>query len=176
MRSAGARRCRTPHPDLGRGSGPHLDLRTPRRSAGTSKPPLDARHIEMKHLPAPMLQHHEHEQHPQGDRRHRKEINRDHMAEMVVKKRLPGLTRWPPESTENSGDGALGDLDAEHLQFAWSRGARHSGLAATIRSRRWRISMGVAGLPRRRWSTLDRFAQNLRKRSRCHSTTVSART
>src|SRR5215471_16356900 len=37
-----------------------------------------------------------------------------------------------------------------------------------------RISTAVAGLPPCRRFTVDRRAQNLRKRSRCHRTTVSA--
>src|SRR5215471_21342623 len=37
-----------------------------------------------------------------------------------------------------------------------------------------RISTAVAGLPPCRRFTLDRCAQNLRKRSRCHRTMVSA--
>jgi hypothetical protein len=35
-----------------------------------------------------------------------------------MKKRLPCLSRWPAKRSENAGDRALGDLDAEHLQFA----------------------------------------------------------
>ena len=74
--------------------------------------------IEMQHLATTVFQHDEHEQHPHGDRRHREEIDGYQLTEVVVKKRLPRLSRWPAESSENSGDGALGDLDAEHLQFA----------------------------------------------------------
>jgi hypothetical protein len=40
------------------------------------------------------------------------------LADVVVKKRLPRLSRWPAECSENSGDGTLGDFDAEHLQFS----------------------------------------------------------
>src|SRR5215469_506896 len=56
----------------------------------------------------------------------------------------------------------------------WILGARHNGLAAAISSIRRRISTAVAGLPRRRRFLLDKRAQNLRNRSRCHRTTVSA--
>src|SRR5215469_6795679 len=54
----------------------------------------------------------------------------------------------------------------------WS--PRHKGLAVAISSIRRRISTAVAGLPRRRRLLLDKRAQNLRNRSRCHRTTVSA--
>src|SRR5438034_641459 len=40
------------------------------------------------------------------------------LADVVVKERFPGLSRWPPEGPEDSGDRALGDPDAEHLQFS----------------------------------------------------------
>src|SRR6516225_3485630 len=53
-------------------------------------------------------------------------------------------------------------------------GARHKGLAVASSSIRRRISPAVAGLPRRRRFLLDKPAQNLRNRSRCQRTTVSA--
>jgi hypothetical protein len=73
--------------------------------------------IEVQHLAPTMFQHNEHEQHPHGDRRHRKEVDRHQLADVVVEKRLPRLSWWPTECSENSGDGTLGDFDAEHLQF-----------------------------------------------------------
>ena len=80
-----------------------------------------------------MFQHDEYEQHLHGDRRHGKEIDGHHLTEMVVEKGLPRLTRWPAEPSQNSGDGAFGDRDAEHLQFAMNPrctpqriGGRHS--------------------------------------------------
>jgi len=65
-----------------------------------------------------LFQYDEHEQHPHGDRRHRKEVDRHQLADVVVKKRLPRLSRRPAECSENSGNGTLGDFDAEHHQFA----------------------------------------------------------
>jgi hypothetical protein len=56
--------------------------------------------------------------HPHGGRRHGEEINRYQFAEMVVEKGLPRLTGWPPEPSQNSGDGAFRDRDTKHLQFA----------------------------------------------------------
>ena len=75
-------------------------------------------HVEMQHLATTVFQYDEHEQHPHGDRRHRKEVDRHQLADVVVKKRLPRLSRWSAECSENSGDGTLGDFDAEHLQFS----------------------------------------------------------
>lgn len=76
------------------------------------------RHVEMQHLAATVFQYDEHEQHLHGDRRRRKEIDRHQLTEVVVKKRLPSLSRWPAKCSEDSGHRALGDLDAEHRQFA----------------------------------------------------------
>jgi hypothetical protein len=38
-----------------------------------------------------VFQYDEHEQHPQGDRRHREEIDRHQLVEVVMKKGLPRL-------------------------------------------------------------------------------------
>jgi hypothetical protein len=75
-------------------------------------------HVEMQHLATTMFQQDEHEQHLHGDRRHGEEIDGHQLAEVVVKKRLPALRRWPADASEKSGDGALGNGDAEHLQLA----------------------------------------------------------
>jgi hypothetical protein len=75
-------------------------------------------HIEMQYLPTTVFQYDEHEQHLHRDRGHREEINRHELAEVVARKRLPRLGRRPVECSENSGDGALGDFDAEHLELA----------------------------------------------------------
>ena len=75
-------------------------------------------HVEMQHLATTMFQHDEHEQHFHGDRWHGEEIDRHQLAEVVVKKRLRGLSRWPAEGSENTGDGALRHCDAEPLQLA----------------------------------------------------------
>ena len=74
--------------------------------------------IEVQHLPTTVFQDDEYEQHPHGDRWNGKEIDRNQLADVVVKKRLPGLTRRPAKASQNSRDRALGDRDAEHLQFA----------------------------------------------------------
>jgi hypothetical protein len=53
-----------------------------------------------------------------GDRRHSEEIDGHRLAEMVVEECRPRLSRWPAKTSEDSRDSALGDRDAEHLQFA----------------------------------------------------------
>ncbi len=75
-------------------------------------------HIEMQHLATTVLQHDEHEQYLHGDRRHRKEIDRHTLIQMVVKEGLPRLSGGPAKPSQNSRNSALGDCDAEHLQFA----------------------------------------------------------
>jgi len=75
-------------------------------------------HIEMQYLATTVFQHDEYKQHSHRYRRHRKEINRHQLADVVVKERFPGLSRRPPEPPEDSGYRALGDPDAEHLQFS----------------------------------------------------------
>jgi hypothetical protein len=75
-------------------------------------------HIEMQHLPTAVFQHEEYEQYPHGDRGDGKEIDRHHLADVVAKKRLPGLAWWPRQLSEDSRDGSLRDLDAKHLEFS----------------------------------------------------------
>ena len=130
-------------------------------------------HVEMQHLATTVFQHDEHEQHPHGDRRHREEIDRHQLADVVVKKRLPRLSRWPAECSEYSGDRALGDFDAEHLQFSVNSrrtpqriGSHHPPDQPTY------LDSGRRSAAPSRF-TLERRAQNLRKRSRCQRTTVS---
>src|SRR5215813_11411108 len=67
--------------------------------------------IEVQYLATTVFQYDEHEQHPQSDRRHREEIDRHQLVEVVMKKGLPRLSWWPKECAEHSGDRALGDLD-----------------------------------------------------------------
>jgi hypothetical protein len=63
-------------------------------------------HVEMRHLATMVFQYEEREQHPHGGRRHREEVDRHQLADVVVKKHLLRLSRWPAECSENSGDGA----------------------------------------------------------------------
>jgi hypothetical protein len=75
-------------------------------------------HMEVQHLAATVFQYGEQEQHLHRDRGHGEEFNRNHLAEVIVQERLPGLAGRPRQFSEDSGDGPFGDLDAEHLQLA----------------------------------------------------------
>ena len=105
-----------------------------------------------------------------------KKFNRNHLTKVIAQERLPGLAGRPRQSPENSGDSTFGDLDAEHLQHAVNPGCAPERIGRNHPLDRRRISTAIAGRPRWRWFTLDRRAQNLRNRSRCQRTTVSART
>jgi len=80
------------------------------------------RHVEVQHLAPTMFQHDEHEQNLEGDRGHGEEVHRNHLSEVIVQKRFPGLAGRPRQSPEDSGDSTFGDLDAEHLQLAVNPG------------------------------------------------------
>jgi len=79
-------------------------------------------HPEVQHLATTMLQHDEHEENLQGDRGYGEEIDRNHLAEVIVEKRLPGLAGPPRQFPEDAGDSTLGNFDAEHLQLAVNSG------------------------------------------------------
>ena len=101
-----------------------------------------------------MLQHYEHEQNPQADRRHGEEIHRDHLAQVVVQERLPCLPGWSPKSAEDPRDRPLGDLDTEHLQLSMEPWRSPQGIVGdhlryqpTNRERGRRSPTGVAFRP-----------------------------
>jgi len=75
------------------------------------------RHVEVKHLATPVFQDDEQVQNLHGDGGHGEEVNRNHLAEVIVQERLPGLAGRPRQLPENTGNRAFGDLDAEHLQL-----------------------------------------------------------
>ena len=52
------------------------------------------------------------------ERGYGEEVHGNHLADMIVQECLPGLAGRPWPLPENAGDGALGNLDAEHLQLA----------------------------------------------------------
>ena len=79
-------------------------------------------HIEMQHLATVVFQHDEYEQHPHCDCWHGKEIGRYYLADMVMQESPPRLVRWPPEPAQDALHGALGDGDAEYLEFTMDPG------------------------------------------------------
>ena len=68
---------------------------------------------KMKNPSALMLDHEEHEQYPQPDRRHREEIDGNDFSEMISQKGLPGLRRWPPDGLQDSRNGTFGNGDSQ---------------------------------------------------------------
>ena len=50
-------------------------------------------HIKMQHLATIVFQEDKYEQHPHGNCRHSKEIDRDHLADMIVQEGPAGLVR-----------------------------------------------------------------------------------
>jgi hypothetical protein len=98
------------------------------------------------------------------------------IARSDAQERLPGLAGRPRQSPEDSGDSTFGNLDAEHCQLAVNLGCAPERVGGNHPFDQASNSTAVAGRPRWRRFTLDRRAQNLRNRSRCQRTTVSART
>jgi hypothetical protein len=47
-----------------------------------------------------------------------KEVDRDHLADMVVQEGLPGLPGPRAEPSDDTGHGTFREVYAEHLQFA----------------------------------------------------------
>ncbi len=61
---------------------------------------------------------HEDEEDAASDSRDREEVHRDERWRVIGEERAPGLARWPLSTTEESRDGALGDVDAELQEFS----------------------------------------------------------
>jgi len=78
-------------------------------------------HIEVQDFAPPVRKHQEHIQDLKPDGRHREEVDRDHLCEVILQKRLLRLGRRSADCPKNAGDGALRDFDAEHLQFVKPR-------------------------------------------------------
>ena len=100
---------------------------------------------KVQNLAPAMFEYQEHEQHLHADGGHGEEINRDHLADMIVKESLPRLTRWSRKAAQNSGYRALGNQDAEHLEFTvdtrrtpqWMGGDHLLNHPANIGGDRW---------------------------------------
>ena len=72
---------------------------------------------EMQDSSPLMLQDQKHKQHPQSDRRHGKEINRNDFAEMIPQEGSPGLRRRSFDRLQDTRHGALRNRDSQFLQF-----------------------------------------------------------
>src|SRR3569833_2998212 len=66
-------------------------------------------HIEMQHLATIVFQYHQNKQHPHGNGRHGKKIDRYHLPDMVVQEGLPRLVGRMPEPAQDARDSAFGD-------------------------------------------------------------------
>ena len=70
---------------------------------------------EVKNLPPRMLDHKEHEQHPQIDRWHGEEVNGDNLPDVILEEGLPGLQRRPLDGPQ---DARNGPFDSEFPRLA----------------------------------------------------------
>ena len=102
-----------------------------------------------------------------GDRAH---IDGSNCLSVVLKERLPGLRRRPPSPLHVFGDCRLGDIEAQHQQFAIDPGAPHNGFSLPIRRMRSRSSRSTFGRPA---LFRDFHRQNALKPDRCHRRMVS---
>jgi hypothetical protein len=78
--------------------------------------------MEMQHLATLVFQDNKYEQHLHRDGRHGKEIGGYQVADMVVQEGPPGLVRRTAKRGQEARDSALGNGDAEHLEFAVNPG------------------------------------------------------
>ena len=130
-------------------------------------------HIEMQHLATVVFQEDKYEQHLHGNCRHGKEIDGDHLPDMVVQEGPPRLVRWPPEPAQDARHGAFGDGDAEHLEFTMNPGCAPQRIGGGHLLDQSAEFCGGAGATSTLPLRVGHLAQNLRNRSRCQRT-VSA--
>src|SRR4029077_20204117 len=78
--------------------------------------------IKVDHAAPVMCQHQKHVQYLESDRRHRKEVDRNQVLDVIIQKGTPGLRRRlaPPHHILRYA--GLTDLDAEFQQFAVDAG------------------------------------------------------
>lgn len=60
---------------------------------------------EVKDLSPLMFDHKEHEQYPQADRWHGKEVNGDDLPDVILEEGLPGLRRRPLDGPQDARHG-----------------------------------------------------------------------
>jgi hypothetical protein len=71
------------------------------------------RDVEVDDAPALVGEHDEDKEHPQARGGHREEVEGDQIPDMVGQKRPPGLRRRGAAFGDQSGDGALGHVEAQ---------------------------------------------------------------
>src|SRR5260370_18423808 len=79
-------------------------------------------HVEMHDPSSVVSQHQEHVQDLKPDRRHRKEVDRNHSLDVVLKEGPPALRLWLPPAYDVLGDAGLADIDAEFEKFTVDAG------------------------------------------------------
>ena len=79
-------------------------------------------HVEMHDPSSVVSQHQEDVQDLKPDRRHGKEVDRNHSLDVVLKEGPPSLRRRLPLPDHVLGDAGLADIDAEFEQFAVDTG------------------------------------------------------
>jgi hypothetical protein len=58
--------------------------------------------LKVKDSSPPMLDHQEHEQYPQADRRHHEEIDRDELSDMILEEGFLGPRGWPLDGLQDA--------------------------------------------------------------------------
>jgi len=76
------------------------------------------RDAAVKDLPSLVLNHQEHEQYPQADRRYGKEVDRNDLPGMIPQEGPPRLRGWSLDAPQDARHGPLGHFDSELLQLA----------------------------------------------------------
>jgi hypothetical protein len=71
------------------------------------------RHAEVENAPAVVCEHEEHVQDLKSDRRYGKEVDGDHVPNVVIQERPPGLGRRLSVPHHVLGHSGLGNLDAQ---------------------------------------------------------------
>src|SRR5215471_10855486 len=107
------------------------------------------RHIEMQNTATVMRQDDEDIKHTELDGRNRKEVDRDHLADVISKKRHPGLRRPSCLLGHQARHGPFGNLESQLFQFtvyAWCSPCWISGCHGKDEFPDLRTRSGSAGL------------------------------
>ena len=73
---------------------------------------------DVEHSSSLQAQDHEHEEQPEGRRRHDREVNGDRLPKMIPKERAPSLRGWFPMAWEILRDRRLGEVESELQELA----------------------------------------------------------
>jgi hypothetical protein len=104
-------------------------------------------HVEVDDAPAMVSEHDEDEEDAQAYGRHHEEIEGDQIADMVGEERPPRLGRRGAPLGKQSGDGALGHIDAELEELTMDSRRAQRGFAVAMRVTSALISAWTGGRP-----------------------------